>query len=179
MGLMRTLCTCLFLLLFACLLSARALAAGLYVERLEDPDAVICPYCQRVIAPGGIHENAESIIATEFGGSLEEHGIAYTTEPGQATYLNVLIYRFQERRGGNFAVERPASVGFHVHLFQDGKLVKVFVFDETQQSLFENLFHIFTFFKRGATWITAGELAREGVHKAIDAFADDLKAEEK
>ena len=165
-----------FFVLGICLLSTPALAIGLYVERLQDPSVAICPYCHRVIAPGGIHQNAESILMTEFGGSLDGQGVTYTTEPGQANYLNVFVYRFQERQGGNFSVVRPASVGFHVHLFQEGKLTKVFVFDETQQPLSDNLFRIFTFLQRGATWITAGELAREGVHKAVGDFAPDLKA---
>jgi hypothetical protein len=176
MRLVHTLAACLLLL--ACL-STRALAVGLYVERLENPDAVVCPYCQRPIIPGGIHENAENIISTEFGGSLDKHGIAYTNEKGQPVYLNVFIYRFQERRGGNFSVVKPASVGFHVHLFENDRLKEVFVFDETQQPLFDNVFRIFTFLKRGGKWITAGELAREGVHDAVDAMAGNLKAEEK
>ena len=120
MHLIRTSRICL-IALGICLLSTPGLAAGLYVERLQNPDIAICPYCHRVIAPGGIHQNAEDILETEFGGSLEEQGITYTTKPGQATYLNVFVYRFQERRGGNFSVVRPASVGFHVHLFQEGK----------------------------------------------------------
>ena len=174
MRLMRTLLPRLFLLVC---LSTRALAVGLYVERLEDPNAVVCPICHKPIIPGGIHENAEGLVATEFGGSLEERGIAYTHELGQTAYLNVLIYRFQERQGGNFSVVRPASVGFHVHLFEGGRLKDAFVFDETQQPLSDNIFRFFTFLKRGAKWITAGELAREGVHKAVDALSEDLKAE--
>lgn len=174
MRLIRTLLPCLLLLVC---LSSRALAVGLYVEKLEDPDAIVCPVCHRPIIPGGIHENAENIISTEFGGSLAEHGIPYTTEEGQTVYLNVLIYRFQERQGGNFSVVRPASVGFHVHLFEGGRLVDVFVFDETQQPLSDNVFRFFTFLKRGGRWITAGELAREGVHKAIDALSGNLKEE--
>ena len=50
-------------------------------------------------------------------------------------------------------------------------LVKVFVFDETQQPLSENIFRFFTFLRRKARWITAEELSREGVHKAVDFFA--------
>ena len=89
----------------------------------------------------------------------------------------MFIYRFQEREGGNFSVVRPASVGFHVHLYEGDKLSGVFVFDETQQPLSDNIFRFFTFLRRGAKWITAGELAREGIHKAIDALGNDLEEE--
>ena len=163
------------LVVFFCL-SFSAHALGLYVERLGDADLDRCPVCHQVIVPGGIHENAEEVLATEFGGALGEKGISYTRAPGETYRLQVLIYRFQERRGGDFSVERPASVGFHVHYFDRNGLVKVFVFDETQQPLSENVFGLFTFLKRKAKWITAGELAREGVRKAVDFFADDLRA---
>jgi hypothetical protein len=86
----------------------------------------------------------------------------------------VLVYRFQERRGGNFSVERPASVGYHVHLMAHGGLVKVFVFDETQQPLSDNVLRFFTFLRRGAKWITAEALAREGVDKALDSMEQNL-----
>ena len=72
-------------------------------------------------------------------------------------------------------MERPASVGFHVHLFDENGLVKVFVFDETQRPLSENIFGFFTFLRRKARWITVEELGREGVGKAVSFFAEDLK----
>ncbi len=159
-------------------LSASAYAIGLYVERLNDLNANFCPVCHKVIVPGGIHENAEDVIETELGGALIDAGIDYTEEPGETRRLDVLIYRFQERRGGAFSVERPASVGFHVHLFDESGLAKVFVFDETQRPLSENVFGFFTFLRRGARWITAEELSREGVRKAVSFFTDDLAAEQ-
>jgi hypothetical protein len=163
------------LLVFVCL-SGPAHAIGLYVERLDDTNVNICPICHRVIMPGSIHENAEDVILTELGGALSDAGITYTQEPGKTPHLNVLIYRFQERRGSAFSVERPASVGFHVHYFDSSGLKDVFVFDETQQPLFDNIFRLFTFLRRGARWITAEELSREGVLKAVDFLADDMKA---
>jgi hypothetical protein len=175
MRLIRIVSGCLFLLAF--LSSTQALAVGLYVERLENPDAIVCPYCHKSITPGGIHENAEAVLATEFGGSLSERGIAYTPEKGQPVFLNVFVYRYQERQGGNFSVVKPASVGFHAHLFEGNVLTGLYVFDETQQPLSDNVLRIFTFFKRGGKWITAGELAREGVHKAVEDLAGRLKPE--
>jgi hypothetical protein len=53
-------------------------------------------------------------------------------------------------------------------------VANVYVFEETQQPLSENVLDLPAFVKRGAKWVTAGELAREGVHKAVDRFADDL-----
>lgn len=168
-----------FLALFLLLVSLPGTAAdlGLYVERLNDPSAIRCPYCHRPIVAGTIHENAEGLLATEMGGSLDEKGIAHTGEKGQGRYLHLFIYRFQEREGGNFSVVRPASVGFHVHLYEGDRIADVFVFDETQQPLSDNIFRFFTFIRRGGKWITAGELAREGIHKAIAALAGGLGTE--
>lgn len=163
----------LFLLLAT--LPGSAVDLGLYVERLNDPTAIICPYCHRPIVTGNIHENAEGVIDTEMGGYLDEKGIAYTREKGQERHLHVFIYRFQEREGGNFSVVRPASVGFHVHLYEGEKLIDTYVFDETQQPLSDNIFRFFTFLRRGGKWITAGELAREGIHKSIDALSGSLE----
>ena len=64
-------------------LSGPAHAIGLYVERLDDTNVNFCPVCHRVIVPGGIHENAEDVIATELGGALIDAGISYTQEPGE------------------------------------------------------------------------------------------------
>ncbi len=56
--------------------------------------------------------------------------------------------------------------------------MKVFAFDETQQPLSENVLRFFTFMKRKASWITAGELAREGVVKAVEQLEEDLKVDQ-
>jgi len=155
-------------------ISTPAAALGLYFERLKNPDVVECPYCHKPIVTGGIHENAERTLMTEFGGILSEKDIVYTREEGQTRYLHVFVYRYQERQGGNFSINRPASAGFHTHLFEGKALLKTIVFDETQQALSENVLRLPTFIRRGGKWITVGELSREGVQKAIDAFGEVL-----
>jgi hypothetical protein len=157
-------------------LAGEALAFGLYVERLANPNATTCPVCHRPIMAGGIHETAVDTLDTEFGGGLEQRGIKFTREPGEKSYLHVLVYRYQERLGGNFSVERPASVGFHAHLFDDGRLVKMYRYDETQQALSENVLGFFTFLKRGGKWVPVSRLAAEGVEKALDELDSDVTA---
>jgi hypothetical protein len=158
-------------------LSTSVFAIGLQVVNLEDPKAIECPYCHKSILAGGIHENAVQTLLTEFGGSLAERGIAYSSDLKEDPRLSVLVYRFQERQGGNFSVLKPASVGFHVHLYQGKTLATIFIFDETQQPLSENVLRLPSFLRRGAKWITAEELAREGVHKALDSLANVLEGE--
>jgi len=82
------------------------------------------------------------------------------------------IYRFRERDGSAFAVNSPASVAFVLDLVKvsDSRLVWNGAFDETQQSLFENLFQWNTFWKRKARWITVEELSLEGLYKTFETF---------
>ncbi len=157
-------------------LAGPVFAFGLYVRQLENPNVSTCPVCNRPIMAGGIHETAVDTLDTEFGGGLEKRGIAFTREQGERSFLQVLVYRYQERLGGNFSVERPASVGFHAHLFDEGRLIKVSRYDETQQALSENVLRFFTFVKRGAKWVPASRLAAEGVDKALDELDSDIVA---
>lgn len=82
------------------------------------------------------------------------------------------IFRFEERIGSSVGVERPASVGFDIHLIRlkDGKEVWRGRMDETQRPLSENLFKIGSFFRRKAHWLTAEELASVGMDEALKKF---------
>ncbi len=82
------------------------------------------------------------------------------------------VWRYSERVGTSFSVEKPASVAFAVYLV-DMKTKKVIwqdSYDETQQALTENLFNVKDFFKQGAQWLTADELARFGMEKMFKDF---------
>ncbi len=78
-------------------------------------------------------------------------------------------------------VERPASVGFDVHLFRirDGKMVWVGKFEETQRPLSENLLKIGSFFRRKASWLTAEELSRVGIDEMFKKFPGLKELEER
>jgi hypothetical protein len=165
----------LLLTMFLCVgLATAAAPVGLTVNRLADADSNQCPVCKRAIIPGHIRDDAVDVVSTEIGGYLAEKGFTVTQDKNAPRAVNVLIYRFRERQGGNFAVEKAASAAFHVHLMRGNDVERVFVFDETQQPLSSNVLDVSTFVKRGAKWITVGELAREGIHKAVDSFADNL-----
>jgi len=82
------------------------------------------------------------------------------------------IFRFRERIGTRYSVDLPASVAFGIHLIRvaDGRLLWDGHFDETQQSLFENLFQLGTFLRRKARWITANEMAVSGLKDILKTF---------
>lgn len=77
------------------------------------------------------------------------------------------VYRFRERKGKPFSVERPASVAFEIHLVrvEDGVSVWREVFDRTQRSLMEDLLRVSSW-----KWVTAEELAEGGVEQVLDTF---------
>jgi hypothetical protein len=89
------------------------------------------------------------------------------------------LFRFEQRVGSSVGVDRPASVGFDLHLVRvrDGKIAWTGKFDETQRPLSDNLLKIGTFFRRGAKWLTAEELASAGMGETLTALpgAKDLE----
>jgi len=151
----------------------------LSVESLKDARLEECPVCHKSIKPGSISENAITAVTMEAGQYLEEKGLG-REQPGVETKgINFFIYRFEERKGGSAGVEKPAGVAFHAHLMDGSRALKTMVFDETQRSLSENLLDLPTFVKRGAKWLTAQELAREGIRKAIDSFSEAIMSGKK
>ncbi len=115
-----------------------------------------------------VSEDPRSLIA-KAGGSLGLDGVVV-----------IYLYRWKERRGSDFAVSSPASVGFGVHLIRPGKEKDVisFVYDETQTSLSENLLKIKELAGGGFKWVQASYLASKGMEKAMDKiFGPVLKGE--
>lgn len=79
------------------------------------------------------------------------------------------IYRMRERVGTAYGASRPASVAFDLHLIRvrDGHLIWAGQFDETQRALSEDLLRTDAFLRRGAIWLTAEALARDGLKQII------------
>jgi hypothetical protein len=82
------------------------------------------------------------------------------------------IYRYTERVGYDFSAERPASVAFEIHLLnvKDGSTIWHGVFDKTQKSLMENVYQAPSFFKGGGKWLTASQLAKQGIDEIFKTF---------
>ena len=90
------------------------------------------------------------------------------------------LFRFEERVGSRIGVEKPASVGFDVHLLRvkDGKRVWDGKFDETQQALSENLLKMGSFVRRGAAWLKAEELSSVGMEEMLKRLPGPKELEE-
>ena len=117
--------------------------------------------------------------------TFEEKPMSSSIQLGKELDVDFVIvgflFRFEERIGSHIGAERPASVGFDIHLFRlrDGIEVWKGKFDETQRPLSENLFKIGSFFRRKASWLTAEELASVGMDEMLKRLPGTKELEEK
>lgn len=113
---------------------------------------VISPDQQRVLTEGYLADRSAQ--AKAIGQRL-----------GSDAVLLVTVNRYIERQGADYSAQQPASVAFDYKLMavKSGRTICSGVYEETQQSLFENLFSLRGAMKRKFKWITAYDLAREGI----------------
>lgn len=95
---------------------------------------------------------------------------AFGSELGADAVLYGKLFRFEERIGSRFSVERPASIAYTLHLIRvsDGAILWGAAFDETQRPLSENLFKISLYRKVGMRWLTAEEFAAYALNQNIE-----------
>ena len=92
---------------------------------------------------------------------------------GEMVYADGVVVgrmqRYRERIGNEWGAKSPASVAFVLDLIdvRRGDVVWSARFDETQKPLSENIFALGNVGERGIRWLTAEQLAQEGVRKAV------------
>lgn len=129
-------------------------------------------------------EKVDEILSPRRRQEMEQTPLASAIRFGKEMNVRFLLvgflFRFEERVGSSIGVEKPASVGFDLHLLRmrDGKIVWEGKFDETQQPLSENLLRIGAFFRRKASWLTAEDLASVGMDEMLSRFPGLSKIEE-
>lgn len=79
------------------------------------------------------------------------------------------MQRFRERVGDEWGARSPASVSFVLDLIdvRRGDIIWTARFDETQKALSENIFALGQVSQRGIRWLSAEQLANDGVRQAI------------
>jgi len=177
---------------------------------MDDPErGAVCPMCQGIYRKGSLRPGAQRTLTgllhqkmTALGtfdvlsleqveeamahkkGQIEETPIPSSLQVGNeldADFVLVgFLYRFEERVGSSWGVERPASVGFDLHLLRlrDSKMVWSGKFDETQASLSENILKFGAFLRRKASWLTAEELAGVGMDEILKKVPTPKELEE-
>jgi hypothetical protein len=114
-----------------------------------------------------------SLLATDIKASELRLIRAFGEELKVDAVLYSKLFRFEDRIGGEYSVKKPASVAFTLQIIRvsDGATLWRNTFDETQQSLMENLMKAGLYRKIGLRWLTAAQLAEYGLNQA----ADELK----
>jgi hypothetical protein len=88
---------------------------------------------------------------------------------GADLVLAGFIFQWKERQGTDYAVSRPASVSFDLHLVRskDGKVIWNGKFEKTQQPLSQNILDLKTFLEGKGRWMTASKLASLGLDRVL------------
>ena len=171
----------------------------------------VCPVCKTVFQRGEILPNAQNTLTKLLYQRIEGKGIfkslplekveqalskqekrifegkpkSSSIELGKelgSDFISIgFVFRFEERIGSSVGVDRPASVGFDIHLLRlkDGAEVWRGRMDETQRPLSENLFKIGSFFRRKAHWLTVEELAGVVLDEVLRRLPGATELEEK
>lgn len=149
---------------------------GVVIEKMEGAGEVRkCAYCGKFMKVGKIPKDVEVTLGNILREGLSAQDVGYVGGKNNGNYINLLIFRYDERVGGNLGVDRPAGVGFHIHLMENNVLKRTVVFDEDQQSLTENLFNMGQFFRRGAKWVTAEDLSQDAIDQSLDVILEEYK----
>jgi len=170
----------------------------------------VCPVCRGVYRPGDIlagsrntltrlllekteamdkfailpPEKVEEALSQSERNQFELKPLRSSIQLGKTLNMNFIfigfVFRFEERIGSHIGAEKPASVGFDVHLIRlrDEKIVWTGRFDETQRPLSENVLKIGSFFRRKASWLTAEELSSVGMDEMLKKFPGAKELEE-
>jgi hypothetical protein len=142
------------------------LVQELFLQALEKPGkyAVIPPYQSDPVYRKVKSDNSSASVTQQ----LQMTGKALEVDGVMIGYVSCI----RERVGYAYSAERPASVTFGIYMIQssDGDLVWGRIFDKTQQSFSENVLQSSTFFSRGLKWVTAQELAEDGVNEILKTF---------
>ena len=133
-----------------------------------------------LVSPDRVEGIFEQVTSTSFKMSLPEAIQKVGAELEADGLIVGYVYRFRERRGYDYAAEKPASVSFEIQLYrcQDGVLVWKGFFDKTQKSLMEDMLSASYFVKDRGKWITAKELTSQGMDDTLKKFPGLLKTED-
>lgn len=113
----------------------------------------------------------QQLVQTQQGATKRIAALKYWVEVGKCAGADALLVpQVMAMRQKDIAAEEPASVTMDLFLIgvEQETILKRAHFEETQQSLLENLFKVGKFVKRGGKWVTAEELAAEGMKEMVE-----------
>jgi len=119
----------------------------------------------QIVSESEVREVGQSIPADGAGSRLRQIGERVYAD----AVLTSRVQRYRERVGDEWGAKSPASVAFVLDLVdvRRGDVIWSATFDETQKSLSENIFAFGDISQRGVRWLSAEQLAQDGVKKAV------------
>ncbi len=119
----------------------------------------------QIVSESEVREVGQSLPASAAGSRLRQIGEMVYAD----AVLTGRVQRYRERVGDEWGAKSPASVAFVLDLVdvRRGDVIWSASFDETQKSLSENIFAIGDISERGVRWLSADQLAQDGVKKAV------------
>jgi len=141
-----------------------ALLQGFVAEAINARGVSVIPASDVMMAATGAQQKIT-------GGAPQVAAAFATRKFGGTSIVVGEVLRYREREGGPSGAFAPASVAFTVTLYSAPEAERVWSarFDETQQSITENLVRARKYPGGGTRWLSAGELARWGIERSIDA----------
>ena len=133
-------------------------------------------YATFQIVDPSVTADAFSRISGQFRAPTTEEGVAVGKRLGVDAVLRGEVTEFRERVGTEAAAKDPASVAFNVELIRipTGEPVWKAQYAETQRALAENLWNVAGWFRAGAKWVRASELAELGAENIAAALYEAL-----
>ncbi|BEQ15783.1 hypothetical protein [Desulfoferula mesophila] len=143
----------------------RVLDQALNTDLRQICSVPMVPYAQTGLVFG-------QIAGRQFKDSLRQDVAATAKKLGADAVMVGFIFRFRQRVGTSYAVDKPASVAFDLTVMRvsDASVIWKNSFDETQQSLSADLLNLDQYMKHGLRWFTAEELGKMGVTKVLKQF---------
>lgn len=112
-------------------------------------------------------------VAAQDGRSNTQAALRTWSAIGRCMGVDLLVvpqlFEYRERDGGALGASMPAHVVMNIFVLdvRNEVLISRSSFDQTQSALTSNLLEAGAFFRRGGRWITASQLAQEGMEKAV------------
>jgi hypothetical protein len=138
-------------------------------EGADDLDQLHAEYFAGIDAIDLLPEERQEALSAELTGSPLERARRIGQKLGSDAVLLTVIERYFERQGTTYAVDSPASVAFRYQLIRvdSGRVACTGQFSETQQPLSQNIFAFPQAASRGFKWLTARELAQDGLRRKL------------
>lgn len=120
------------------------------------------------IPAANLHRDLGYTHSTGQAGALERW-IEYGRRHNAQLLLVPMVLNWHEREGSQAGVTRSAHARLEFFLLNigSGSVVERSIYEEKQVGLVDNLLTVADFFKRKGQWVSARDLAREGMAKAV------------